>query len=87
LETLDAIKDHNEIRDTIAEVARHEVGTPDWHKAIAVVNRANGDHMAEEESEGLTDFRQTAMRAASRSRSRHLRARSRAVSADGPRGR
>jgi Hemerythrin HHE cation binding domain len=59
-ETLDAIKDHNEIRDTIAEVARHEVGTPDWHKAIAVVNRANGDHMAEEEREGLTDFRQTA---------------------------
>ena len=59
-ETLDAIKDHNEIRDTIAEVAGHEVGTPGWRKAIAAVNVANGDHMAEEEREGLTDFRQTA---------------------------
>jgi hypothetical protein len=59
-ETLDAIKDHNEIRDTIAEVARHEVGSRGWHEAIAAVNVANGDHMAEEEREGLTDFRQTA---------------------------
>ena len=59
-ETLDAIKDHNEIRDAIAEVARHEVGTPDWREAVAAVNVANGDHMAEEEREGLTDFRRTA---------------------------
>ena len=59
-ETLDAIKDHNEIRDAIAEVARHEVGTPGWLEAIASVNKANGDHMAEEEREGLTDFRRTA---------------------------
>jgi hypothetical protein len=59
-ETLDAIKDHNEIRDTIAEVATQEVGTPGWHEAIAAVNLANGDHMAEEEREGLTDFRRTA---------------------------
>jgi hypothetical protein len=59
-ETLDAIKDHNEIRDTIAAVARHKVGTPGWRKAVADVNAANGDHMAEEEREGLTDFRQTA---------------------------
>ena len=59
-ETLDAIKDHNEIRDAIAEVARHEVGSPGWLKAIASVNKANGDHMAEEEREGLTDFRRTA---------------------------
>jgi Hemerythrin HHE cation binding domain len=59
-ETLDAIKDHNEIRDTIAEVALCEVGTPEWRQAVFAVNRANGDHMAEEEREGLTDFRQTA---------------------------
>ena len=59
-ETLDAIKDHNEIRDTIAEVARHQLGTREWRQAVAAVNKANGDHMAEEEREGLTDFRQTA---------------------------
>jgi len=59
-ETLDAIKDHNEIRDAITEVAKYEVGTLEWRTAIAQVNRANGDHMAEEEREGLTDFRRTA---------------------------
>jgi hypothetical protein len=59
-ETKDAIKDHNEIRDAVAEVAKHEVGGKDWRKAVADANEANGDHMAEEEREGLTDFRQTA---------------------------
>jgi hypothetical protein len=59
-ETLDAIKDHNEIRDAIAQVGQHEVGSPGWHQAVAAVNKANGDHMAEEEREGLTDFRRTA---------------------------
>jgi hypothetical protein len=59
-ETLDAISDHNEIRDTIGAVAGHEVGGPGWHAAIAAVNKANGDHMAEEEREGLTDFRRAA---------------------------
>jgi hypothetical protein len=56
-ETLDAIHDHNEIRDAIAAVAGHPVGSPGWHEAIAAVNLANSDHMAEEEREGLTDFR------------------------------
>jgi hypothetical protein len=59
-ETLDAISDHNEIRDTIAEVTGHEPGSPGWHAAVAAVNKANGDHMAEEEREGLTDFRRAA---------------------------
>jgi hypothetical protein len=59
-ETLDAIGDHNEIRDAIAAVAGHEVGSTGWHAAIAAVNLANGDHMAEEEREGLTDFRRRA---------------------------
>jgi Hemerythrin HHE cation binding domain len=56
-ETLDAIYDHNQIRDAIAAVPLHPVGSPDWRDAIAAVNVANGDHMAEEEREGLTDFR------------------------------
>jgi hypothetical protein len=59
-ETLDAIKDHNEIRDAVAAVARHQVGTEGWFAAVAAANKANGDHMAEEEREGLTDFRRTA---------------------------
>jgi hypothetical protein len=56
-ETVDAIYDHNKIRDAIAAVGSHPVGSPDWRDAIAAVNIANGDHMAEEEREGLTDFR------------------------------
>jgi Hemerythrin HHE cation binding domain len=59
-ETLDAIGDHNEIRDAVAEAARHPVGSDDWYAAVAGANLANGDHMAEEEREGLTDFRRLA---------------------------
>jgi hypothetical protein len=56
-ETVDAIYDHNQIRDAIKAVRTHRVGSPNWRDAIAAVNVANGDHMAEEEREGLTDFR------------------------------
>ncbi len=59
-ETLDAIHDHNEIRDAVAEAGRHAVGSDGWYAAVAGANRANGDHMAEEEREGLTDFRRLA---------------------------
>jgi hypothetical protein len=59
-ETLDAIGDHNEIRDAVAEVARHQAGSDGWYAAVAGANLANSDHMAEEEREGLTDFRRLA---------------------------
>ena len=56
-ETRDAIKDHNEIRDTAAKVEDHEPGSRPWFDAVAAANKANSDHMAEEERQGLTDFR------------------------------
>ncbi|MBC5811541.1 MAG: hemerythrin domain-containing protein [Candidatus Eremiobacteraeota bacterium] len=59
-ETKDAIKDHNDIRDAIAAVAKLDVGSDKWYDAVAKANKANGDHMAEEEREGLTDFRRHA---------------------------
>ena len=59
-ETLDAIHDHNEIRDAVAEVGQHSVGSDGWYLAVAQANLANSDHMAEEEREGLTDFRRLA---------------------------
>lgn len=59
-ETRDAIKDHNEIRDNAAKVDTFEVGSSDWFKAVAATNKANGDHMAEEERQGLSDFRRHA---------------------------
>lgn len=59
-ETLDAIGDHNQIRDAIVAVGDQVAGSDGWYEAIAAVNQANGDHMAEEEREGLTDFRRVA---------------------------
>lgn len=59
-ETKDAIKDHNEIRDAGTAVEKCAVGTSDWRKAIAAANKANSDHMAEEERQALADFRQHA---------------------------
>jgi hypothetical protein len=56
-ETEDAIKDHNEIRDAVADVARHELGSDAWRAAVAGANKANSEHMGEEEREGLADFR------------------------------
>jgi len=59
-ETKDAIKDHNEIRDAAEKVQKERTGTPEWFKAVAAANHANSDHMAEEERQGLTDFRRNA---------------------------
>jgi hypothetical protein len=59
-ETLDAIKDHNELREAVARAAGEEVGSDAWFGAVAEANKANSDHMAEEEREGLTSFRRQA---------------------------
>ena len=59
-EVADVIKDHNEIRDAAEEAGKHEVGSAAWWDAVARSNKANGDHMAEEEREDLVDFRRHA---------------------------
>ena len=59
-ETLDAIGDHNQIRDAVAESGKHQAGSDGWYTVVAAANLANSDHMAEEEREGLTDFRRLA---------------------------
>jgi hypothetical protein len=59
-ETADAISDHNDIRDAVAAVAGLEAGSEEWMSAVAGANLANSDHMAEEERQGLTDFRRLA---------------------------
>ena len=56
-EVEDAIKDHNEIRDAVREVGKHEVGSDDWWQAVIDCRVANSDHMAEEERQDLADFR------------------------------
>jgi len=59
-ETRDAIRDHNDIRDSAAKVDKQALGSPEWFAAVAAANKANGDHMAEEERQGLSDFRRHA---------------------------
>ena len=59
-ETEDAIEDHNEIRDTAKAVDKEAIGSAAWFEALGKCNEANSDHMAEEERQGLTDFREHA---------------------------
>jgi len=59
-DTHHAIRDHNKIRDALREVADAEPGSDQWWDAIGRANEENSDHMAEEEREGLTDFRRNA---------------------------
>jgi hypothetical protein len=59
-ETLDAIGDHNDIRDAAHDADRHPAGGDAWWQAVGRTRVANDDHMAEEEREGLSDFRRNA---------------------------
>jgi hypothetical protein len=61
-EVADVIKDHNDIRDAAEEAASHEVGSDGWWRSVTKTNKANSDHMAEEEREDLVDFRRHAGR-------------------------
>jgi Hemerythrin HHE cation binding domain len=56
-ETEDAVKDHNKIRDAITESRKHAAGSPEWFEAVGQARTENSEHLAEEEDEGLPDFR------------------------------
>ncbi|MGH3825674.1 MAG: hemerythrin domain-containing protein [Pseudonocardiaceae bacterium] len=56
-ETLDAIGDHNDIRDGVREASQHPIGTVPWWDAVRKTRAANDEHMAEEEDDALADFR------------------------------
>jgi hypothetical protein len=55
-ETLDAIKDHNKIRDAVAAANRHDVGSAEWRSAVKQARKENGEHLDEEERDALPDF-------------------------------
>src|SRR6201991_779848 len=59
-ETLDAIGDHNDIRDGVRAANAAPVGTEQWWAAVGQTRKANDEHMGEEEREGLSDFRRHA---------------------------
>jgi Hemerythrin HHE cation binding domain len=55
-ETEDAIKDHNKIRDAVAEARKHRIGTKVWFEAVGRARTENGEHLDEEEREAIPDF-------------------------------
>lgn len=59
-ETEDAVRDHNKIRDAIHDAAGLEVGSDEWFDAVGRARTENSEHLAEEEDEGLPDFRKHA---------------------------
>ncbi|ORA19849.1 hemerythrin domain-containing protein [Mycobacterium arosiense] len=59
-ETLDAIGDHNDIRDGVRDAKAATIGSERWWAAVGRTRVANDDHMGEEEREGLSDFRRNA---------------------------
>src|SRR6201999_1740040 len=59
-ETLDAIGDHNDIRDGVRDANAAPIASDEWWAAVGRTRLANDDHMGEEEREGLADFRRHA---------------------------
>lgn len=59
-EITDAITDHNKIRAAVRRAAAAEPGSEQWWQAVTDANTENSDHMAEEERQDLTDFREHA---------------------------
>ena len=59
-ETDDAVKDHNKIRDAVAAARTHDTGSKEWFDAVGEARVQNSDHLAEEEDQGLPDFRKHA---------------------------
>jgi hypothetical protein len=55
-DTKDAIRDHNDIRDAIREAAKHPVGDQRWWDGVNATERANTEHMEEEERGPLIEF-------------------------------
>ena len=56
-ETVDAIEDHNKIRDAIRDAAALDVGSDAWWEAVGRARTENSKHIAEEERGALPDFR------------------------------
>ncbi len=57
-DTVHAVHDHNEIRETTTAVDEHEVGSPTWWEAFRACREATVDHLGEEENDVLPPFRE-----------------------------
>jgi len=52
-----AVREHNEIRDSVRAVERHRVGSDPWWRALATAREVNEEHLQEEERDALPLFR------------------------------
>jgi Hemerythrin HHE cation binding domain len=59
-DTEDAIRDHNDIRDAIRDAQQHSIGDERWWKAVHATDRANNEHMEEEQEGPLREFDEVA---------------------------
>jgi iron-sulfur cluster repair protein YtfE (RIC family) len=56
-ETLDAIGDHNQIRDAIQLASHANMASDSWWAAVDSCRKANDEHLMEEERDVIPDFR------------------------------
>lgn len=52
----DAIADHDDIREAVAEARLHPPGSAAWWRAVTAARRASSDHIAREERGALAAF-------------------------------
>ncbi len=57
-ETEEAVRDHNEIRDSIRASEAHRTGSDAWWSAVRQTRRVNDEHLREEEQDVLPPFRE-----------------------------
>ena len=55
--TEDAIDDHNKIAEAANEAMKHKPDSKEWWACVDKCQYQNSEHLAEEERQGLTDFR------------------------------
>jgi nitrite reductase/ring-hydroxylating ferredoxin subunit/hemerythrin-like domain-containing protein len=54
-----AVRDHNEIRDSVRRVEDQAAGSDDWWAAVRAAREVNESHLQEEERDVLPSFRQS----------------------------
>ena len=58
-QTEEAVRDHNDIRDSIRAVDRYTPGSDSWWAALELARRVNEAHLQEEERDVLPSFRRS----------------------------
>ncbi len=58
-----AVREHNELRDSVAAVQRHPAGSEEWWQALRSARQVNEEHLQDEERDALPLFRESTDRA------------------------